>query len=214
MKKIEIGDKSYPKNLLNIFEPPKVLYVMGDETILDNFGIAIVGSRNASEYGKSITKSLAYSLAKHNVNIISGMAKGIDEEAHKGALMANGKTIAVLGGGFFHIYPKENEGLFHEILRKGGAVITEYEDDVKPLPQNFPRRNRIISGLSQGVVVTEARERSGSLITVDFALNQGKDVFAVPGNIFSKNAKGTNGLIKEGAKLVENVFDILEEFKI
>ena len=129
MKKIEIGDKSYPKNLLNIFEPPKVLYVMGDETILDNFGIAIVGSRNASEYGKSITKSLAYSLAKHNVNIISGMAKGIDEEAHKGALMANGKTIAVLGGGFFHIYPKENEGLFHEILRKDlnftGVIITD-----------------------------------------------------------------------------------------
>lgn len=212
MKIIQIGDKQYPKNLLNIYDPPKKLYVLGDEKILDNFGLAIVGTRNPSEYGVRITKALAYNLAKKNINIISGMAKGIDSVAHEATLLASGKTIAVLGGGFNNIYPKENISLFWKIVNSGGVVVTEYDENVKAEPKNFPRRNRIISALSFGVVVTEAPEKSGSIITADFALEQGKEVFAVPGNVISKNSKGTNKLIKEGAKLTENVFDILEEF--
>lgn len=140
------------------------------------------------------------------------MAIGVDTEAHMGALNAKGKTVAVLGGGFDNIYPKENAGLFWKIVNSGGAVVTEYEENVKPIPKNFPIRNRIISGLSYGVLVTEAPEKSGSLITADFALEQGKDVFAVPGNILSMYSKGTNNLIKQGAKLTENIYDLLEEF--
>lgn len=180
MKIIKITDKDYPKLLKKIYDPPKQLYVMGDEKILNGFGIGIVGSRNASIYGKKITNSLSYGLAKKGINIISGMAIGIDGEAHKGALLAKGTTIAVLGSGFDNIYPKENEKLLYEIINSGGAVVTEYEKSVKPLPKNFPKRNRIISGLSRGILVTEATERSGSLITVDLALEQGKEIFAVP----------------------------------
>lgn len=170
----------YPKNLMNIFDPPKKLYVMGDETILNNFGISIVGSRRASKYGEDIAKSLAYGLSKKGINIISGMAIGIDAAAHRGALIAKGKTIAVLGSGFDNIYPKENTALFFEIINSGGAVVSEYEPCEMPSPKNFPKRNRIISGLSQGIIVAEASEKSGSLITADFALEQGKEVFAVP----------------------------------
>ncbi len=212
MKVIEITQKEYPKSLLKIYDPPKKLYVMGDESILNNFGIAIVGSRNATDYGRKITKSISYGLAKKGINIISGMAKGIDSEAHIGALLAKGKTVAVLGSGFDYIYPKENINLFWKIIENGGAVITEYEKNVRPIPTNFPKRNRIISGLSSGVVVTEATEKSGSLITADCALEEGKEIFAVPGSVFSRNSKGTNELIKQGAKLTENIFDILEEF--
>lgn len=128
--------------------------------------------------------------------------------------MAKGKTIAVLGSGFSHIYPEENIKLFYDIVKNGGAIVTEYESDIYPLAKNFPERNRIISGLSDGIVVVEARERSGSLITADIALNEGKEVFAVPGNINKKTSKGTNELIKQGAKLVDNVFDILEEYPL
>ena len=212
MKIIEIKDEFYPKNLLNVYNPPKKLYVLGDEKILNEFSIAIVGSRTPSKYGENIAKSLAYNLAKHNVSVISGMAKGIDSFAHIGCIFGRGKTIAVLGGGFNHIYPKENVKLLNDIIGSGGAIVTEYEENARPLPQNFPKRNRIIAGLSSGVVVVEAKERSGSLITADLALDQGKEVFAVPGNITSKLSKGTNELIKEGAKIVTNVFDILEEF--
>lgn len=165
---------------MNIFNPPKKLYVMGDETILNEFGLSIVGARRASKYGLEIAKSLAYGLSKKGANIISGMALGIDTAAHKGALIAKGKTIAVLGSGFESIYPKENTKLFWEIVNSGGVVVTEYEPHVTPSPKNFPARNRIISGLSQGVIVAEASEKSGSLITADFALEQGKEVFAVP----------------------------------
>lgn len=213
MKVIEIGSKAYPKQLLNIYQPPDKLYVMGDEKILDNFGLGIVGTRNASPYGKEITKALSYGLAKKDIVIISGMATGIDSEAHRGAIMAKGKTIAVLGSGFDNIYPKENVELFWQIIKSGGAIVTEYKKDVKPIPQNFPKRNRIISGLSMGIVVTEAPIRSGSLITADMALDEGKEVFAVPGNVLSKNSSGTNELIKQGAKLTENIFDILEEYR-
>lgn len=212
MKVINKRDENYPKALLNISNPPENLFVLGNEKILDNFGIAIVGSRKCTKYGEEIAKSLAYNLSKHNVNVISGMAKGIDSAAHIGTIMGKGKTIAVLGSGFKHIYPKENMELLKDIINSGGAVITEYEEDTLPKPENFPKRNRIISALSQGVVVVEAGKRSGSLITAEIALEEGKEVFAVPGNIISKTSKGTNELIKDGAKLVENVRDILEEY--
>jgi len=156
---------------MNILNPPKKLYVMGDETILKGFGISIVGSRKASKYGQDIAKSLAYGLSKKGSNIISGMALGIDTAAHRGALIAKGKTIAVLGSGFNNIYPKENTKLFWEIINSGGAVVSEYEPNMS---------HRIISGLSHGVIIAEASEKSGSLITADFALEQGKEVFAVP----------------------------------
>lgn len=165
---------------MNILNPPKKLYVMGDETILNEFGLGIVGSRRASKYGIDIAKSLAYGLSKKGANIISGMALGIDTAAHRGALIAKGKTIAVLGSGFNNIYPKENTKLFWEIINSGGAVVSEYEPNMSPSPKNFPERNRIISGLSHGVIIAEASEKSGSLITADFALEQGKEVFAVP----------------------------------
>ena len=212
MKIIEIGDEEYPSNLLNIYNPPKKIYAVGNTQILNEFGIAIVGTRYPSKYGEETSKSLSYNLAKYNVNIISGMAKGIDAASHKGCIMGKGKTIAVLGSGFNHIYPKENLKLYREIIKNGGVVITEYEEDVFPKPENFPKRNRIISGLSRGVVVVEAAKRSGSLITAELALEQGKEVFAVPGNISSLLSKGTNELIQDGAKLITNVFDILEEF--
>ena len=190
MKIIEIGNENYPKRLLNIYEPPRKLYVMGNEKILNDFGIAIVGTRNASKYGEEVTKSFAYGFAKRGICIISGLAKGIDTAAHNGTIMAKGRTIAVLGSGFGNIYPRENTSLILDIINQGGAVLTEYDINEKPLPQNFPRRNRIISGLSEGVVVTEAGERSGSLITADIALEQGKEVFAVPRKCFIKNIKG------------------------
>ena len=212
MKVINKKDENYPKALLNISNPPEKLFVLGNETILDNFGIAIVGSRNCTKYGEEVAKSIAYNLSKYNINVVSGMAKGIDSAAHIGTIMGKGKTIAVLGSGFKHIYPKENMELLKDIINSGGAVITEYEEDTLPKPENFPKRNRIISALSQGVVVVEAGKRSGSLITAELALEEGKEVFAVPGNVTSKTSKGTNELIKDGAKLVENVMDILEEY--
>ncbi len=213
MKIIEKYDKSYPKMLLNIYNPPERLYVLGNEQILNNFSIAMVGSRKCTKYGAEIAKSLAYNLSKRGITVVSGMAKGIDAFSHIGTIMGKGKTIAVLGSGFDHIYPEENKKLMLEIIKNDGAIITEYERNIKPIAENFPNRNRIISGISHGVVVVEAAERSGSLITADIALESGKEVFAVPGNINSITSKGTNELIKDGAKLVENVNDILDEYK-
>lgn len=213
MKIIKIGDENYPKSLLKIYDPPKKLYVMGDESILENFAIGIVGTRNSSNYGESITRSLSYGLARKGITIVSGLAKGIDTAAHRGALIAKGKTVAVIGSGFDNIYPKENTDLFYRIVAEGGAVVTEYEPSMLPISKNFPKRNRIISGLSSGIIVTEAPKRSGSLITADIALEEGKEVFAVPGNVVSVNSKGTNELIKQGAKLTENIFDVLEEYE-
>ncbi len=212
MKIIKKEDKTYPKLLLNTFNPPEKLYVLGNEKILQEFSIAIVGSRKCTKYGEEMAKALAYNLSKHGVNVVSGMARGIDKYAHIGTIMGKGKTIAVLGGGFNHIYPKENEKLLKEIIESGGAIVTEYEENTLPIAENFPKRNRIISGLSQGVVVVEAARRSGSLITAEIALEEGKEVFAVPGNANSKTSKGTNALIKDGAKMVENVKDILQEY--
>ncbi len=180
MKVIKLFDKDYPEKLRNIDDPPRELYVLGNEKILNEFGLAIIGCRQYSEYGKKVAKDISFKLAKRGINIISGLAKGIDSFAHVGCMVAGGKTIAVLGSGFNNIYPKENIEIFNEIIKTGGAVITEYLPDVKPIGTNFPFRNRIISGLSDGVIVIEATKKSGTMITVDYALEQGKEIFAVP----------------------------------
>lgn len=213
MKIIYQAEKNYPKKLQNIYAPPTSLYVLGDEQILNKPSIAIVGCRQASDYGKKVAFHFAYELAKQGIVIVSGLARGIDTCGHLGAVKANGKTIAILGSGFGHIYPAENKQLCKEIIQKGGAILTEYEPDSKPEKMHFPARNRLISGLSDGVLVVEAKEKSGTLITVDHALDQGKEVFIIPGNITSNNSYGTNELIKQGAKLVTKIEDILEEFK-
>ena len=208
---INVYDKNYPDKLKVIYDPPIVLYVKGNKKILKEKGISIVGCRLCTKYGEKIAKELAYNLSLNNINIISGLAKGIDSFAHRGSLKAHGRTLAVVGCGLDRVYPQENKKLFDEIISSGGAVISEYIIGTKPLAQNFPRRNRIISGLSDGVVVIEAREKSGTLITVDFALEQGKNIYAVPGNIDSPNSYGTNELIKQGAKIITNMQDILED---
>ncbi|WP_084478071.1 DNA-processing protein DprA [Fervidicella metallireducens] len=206
------NDVNYPEILKEIANPPIGFFKKGNIPDLSN-SIAIVGARKASDYGKTTAYNIAYELAKRDITIISGMARGIDTSAHKGAIDANGNTIAVLGSGFDNIYPAENYGL-SETISEHGCLITEYLPNVKPLSYNFPERNRIISGLAQKILVIEAGERSGSLITAGFALEQGKDVFAVPGNIFSPYSKGTNNLIKDGAKLISNIEDILEEYNL
>ena len=210
---VTINDKEYPDKLKVIYDSPIVLYIKGNKNILNEKSIAIVGARECTKYGENIARKLAYNLSVNNINVISGLARGIDSFAHKGSIMANGKTIAVVGSGLDMVYPKENEGLFNEIINKKGLVISEYIIGTKPIAKNFPRRNRIISGLSNGVIVVEAKEKSGTLITVDFALEQGKNVYAIPGNIDNKNAFGTNNLIKQGAKIVTNMQDILEDFQ-
>ena len=212
LKKIKKSSKVYPDNLKNIYNPPEKLFVDGEILPSDNNAIAIVGTRRASYYGMEQCEKLSYDLAIRGITIISGMARGIDSAAHRGALKAKGRTIAVLGSGHNHIYPPENKKLYGEIV-KNGAVVSEYEPDIPPFRTNFPKRNRIISGMSKGVVIIEAPRKSGALITADFALEQGRDVFALPGNISSARSSGTNALIKEGAKLVEGISDILEELK-
>ena len=209
---ITIEDTEYPNNLKNIYDKPLVLYVKGNKEILKEFSIAVIGCRECSNYGKNVAKNIGYSLAKHNINVISGMAKGIDTYSHIGCMEAQGKTIAVLGNGLDYVYPKENIKIYNEIIETGGAIISEYINGTRPSKMNFPARNRIISGLSDGVIVVEAKEKSGTLITVDFALEQGKDVFIVPGNITSNNSRGTNNLIKQGAKLITCMEDVLEEY--
>ena len=204
-------DKEYPENLKNIYDPPIVLYVKGKIEPEDRLAIGIVGSRRASFYGLSCAEKFASDLVGNGFTIVSGMARGIDSYAHRGALKAGGRTIAVMGSGFKHIYPPENKELLEEIAQNG-AVITEFSLDTLPKKENFPRRNRIISGLSLGVLVVEAARNSGALITADCALEQGRDVFALPGKVDSNTSFGTNGLIKQGAKLVSCVEDILEEF--
>ena len=205
---VSINEKEYPENLKEIYDPPISLYIRGNKEILNQKNMAIVGCRNCSEYGKKATKYFAYQLAKDKFNIVSGLARGVDSYAHLATLCAKGKTIAVLGNGLDQIYPKENISLANEILKNGGAIISEYPLGTKPEKMNFPARNRIISGMSNGVIVVEAKEKSGSLITADFALEQGREVYAVPGNINSVNSVGTNFLIKQGAKIVTHYSDI------
>lgn len=208
---LTIKDEDYPYLLKQIYDPPSVIYIMGNKKILSQNGIAIVGSRNCSLYGQKIAKYLSYQLAKKGIHIISGLARGIDTFSHMGTLQAKGKTIAVLGSGLDVIYPPENAKLAEKIVESEGCLVSEYIVGTKPLGEHFPVRNRIISGLVSGVVVVEASEKSGSLITVDFALEQGKNVYAVPGNINSPNSLGTNALIKQGAKIVTSIEDILED---
>ena len=212
--KISIENKKYPKILREIYDPPKYLYIIGNIDLLNGNNIAIIGCRDCTDYGKKSAKYFGYNLASKKYNIVSGLARGIDSYSHLGALIADkegacGKTIAVLGHGLDMIYPKENRGLASEIIKTGGAIISEYPCGTKPNKMSFPARNRIISGLSSGVVVVEAKEHSGTLITVDFALEQGRDVFVVPGNINSLNSVGTNELIKQGAKMITSYEDIL-----
>ena len=199
----------YPKTLFEIPDPPPFLYVRG-ELRSNELAVAIVGSRRATSYGLLTTRRLAESLAGHGVAVISGMARGVDTEAHKGAIQAGGRTIGVLGCGIDKVYPPENRKLFDEVSETG-CLVSEFPLGTLPLAENFPRRNRIISGLSRGVLVVEASEKSGSLITAQYALDHGRDVFAVPGNISFSACRGSNNLIKQGAKLVDCVEDILDE---
>lgn len=210
IKIITLENKLYPENLKKIYDPPVVLYAKGDINILNKKSIAIVGCRNCSNEGKDIAQEFGYKLSKNNIVIVSGMAKGIDTWAHIGCINASGQTIAILGSGIDVIYPKENRGLYEKIS-KTGIIISEYIIGTKVVPANFPRRNRIISGLSNGVLVVEAKQRSGSLITADLALEEGKEIYAIPGDIKNPNSKGTNNLIKQGAKIVTDVEDILED---
>jgi DNA processing protein len=209
IKIITYQDELYPAKLMNIYDRPPFLYVRGNLNKND-INIAVVGSRLASTYGKYTTEKISRELALKGLTIVSGMARGIDSVAHRGALTAHGRTIAVLGSGLDVIYPPENKKLFTDIIQNG-AVISEFPPGTPPLSANFPTRNRIISGMSYGVVIVEAGEKSGSLITARLALEQGREVFAVPGSIDAAGSRGTNKLIKQGAKLIENTDDILEE---
>jgi DNA processing protein len=201
---VTVKDENYPPQLLDIFDPPGVLYYLGElPESGENAGpcVSVIGSRRCSEYGLIVSYKLSEDLAARGVVIISGMAKGIDSSAHRGALSAGGKTVAVLGCGADICYPSENRSLYSQII-KTGCVISEYPPGTKPLPHNFPMRNRIISGLSRAVVVVEAAERSGTLITVDQALEQGREVLAVPGNITSELSAGVNKLLQQGAGII------------
>ena len=207
---LTIQDERFPRNLKEIYDPPPFLYVKGELREEDNLSLAVVGSRNASSYGKAMTQRLSRTLTERGFTIVSGLARGIDTCAHKGALEGGGRTVAVLGSGIDLIYPWENKGLAEEITLHG-AVVSEFSLGTQPEAINFPPRNRIISGLSLGAVIVEASFRSGSLITARMALEQGREVFAVPGNVDSLWSKGTNRLIKEGAKLIMDPDDIIEE---
>ena len=208
---LSCDDPFYPSLLKNIHDPPTVLYVLGNPAALSCKGIGIVGSRAATHYGRNIAAQIAKSLVRQGFTIISGMALGIDTAAHRGALAEEGKTIAVLGCGLDIVYPPGNHLLYKDIAFSG-AVVSEYPLGTLPENFRFPARNRIISGLSHGVVVVEAANRSGSLITASHALEQGREVFAVPGRIDSVKSAGTHKLLQEGAKLVHSVNDIAEEF--
>jgi len=213
IKVITIKDSEYPVLLKEIYDPPIVLYLKGEAAVFQSKLLGVIGCRRASTCGLKQAAQIAQSLVSRKICVVSGMARGIDTAAHKGALQGKGKTIAVLGSGFNNIYPPENKTLFAEIS-KNGAVISEFSLNTAPLRENFPRRNRIISGLCRAIVVVEAAQQSGSLITADLALNQGREVFAVPGIANSLNAQGTNKLIKEGAKLVENAQDIIDALEV
>ena len=210
IKFLKFNDSAYPTALKEIHSPPPFLYYIGNIDVLKKKNkVAIVGSRNPTDYGKNICYDIIKEIVKYNIVTVSGFARGIDTIAHKVTLENNGETIAILGNGFNIIYPSSNRKLFN-IIKEKGILLTEFSLDTKPEPGNFPKRNRIISGLSKAVIVVEASIKSGSLITAEFAVNQGRDVFAVPGNVYSYKSKGTNFLIKNGAYLLENGKDILE----
>ncbi len=210
---VTLEDAEYPQRLRTIYDPPSALYVRGCLAPADEIAVAVVGSRHASLYGLQCAERLAYELALRGITVVSGLARGIDAAAHRGALKASGRTLAVLGNGLSRVYPPEHRALADEVARHG-ALISEYPMETKPLPHNFPRRNRLISGLSLGVVIVEAATRSGALITADCALEQGREVFAVPGPITAVSSQGTHHLLKQGARLVTSVEDILDELRL
>jgi DNA processing protein len=208
---ITLLDEDYPVLLKEIYDPPLALYVSGATEALRSLQISIVGSRRPTPDGRRNAREFAGELSRVGLTVTSGLAAGLDSEAHKGALAAAGTTIAVLGSGLGTVYPRQNLTLALEIIAQGGAVISELPPDYRPLPANFPRRNRIISGLSIGTLVVEAAKNSGSLITAGLAAEQGREVFALPGPIHSPMARGCHALIRQGAKLTEDINDILEE---
>ncbi len=208
---ISLSDPEYPARLKEIYDPPVVLFVKGCVEVLAQPGIAMVGTRHPTPYGSGMAERLSTDLAARGLVIISGLARGVDTASHRGAVAAKGKTVAVLGTGIDVMYPRENTRLAEQILALGGALITEFPVGTAPTPQNFPIRNRIISGMSAGVLVVEAAEYSGTRITSRCALEQNRDVYAVPGNVTNKNSWGPNTLIKQGAKLVATWEDVWEE---
>jgi DNA processing protein len=210
-KIISLSDPEYPSRLKEIYDPPVILFVKGSVEVLAQPGIAMVGTRHPTPYGSGMAERLSTDLAARGLVIISGMARGVDTMSHRGAIAAKGKTIAVLGTGIDVMYPKENTRLAEQIVALGGALISEFPVGTFPAPQNFPIRNRIISGMSAGVLVVEAAEYSGTRITSRLALEQNRDVYAVPGNVTNKNSWGPNTLIKQGAKLVATWEDVWEE---
>jgi len=211
---LTLATERYPELLRETYDPPIVLYAKGDfERAMAQPTLAVVGSRHCSTYGRNVAEMLARELAQRGVTIISGLARGIDSSAHRSAIEGGGLTVAVMGTGLDAIYPKENRKLADQIIEQG-ALITEFPLETPPLPQNFPFRNRVISGLSLGVLIIEGAERSGSLITARMAYEQGREVFAVPGNITSSKSFGPNYLIKDGAKLVQTWRDVVEEFPL
>ena len=208
---VTIDDIDYPKKLKDIYDPPYGLYIKGNLPKEDKITISIVGARNCTDYGREVALKFSKELASCGVQVISGLAHGIDGYAHQGALNAGAKTYAILGCGIDICYPKENFYLYMDIMEQGG-IISEYGPGKPPIAYQFPMRNRIISGLSDGILVIEAREKSGSLITVDSGLEQGKNIYAIPGSIYNKLSEGCNNLIKQGAKIVTSAQDILEDF--
>lgn len=213
IKIISKKSQEYPVNLLNISSSPILLYLKGTLIQKDECSLAIVGSRKCTDYGRIVTNKISSELANLGITIVSGMARGIDYFAHNAAISNNGRTLAILGCGINIIYPAENRKLYNKII-ENGAIISEFIPDTPPLKSHFPIRNRIISGISNGTLVVEASQKSGSMITASFAADQGKDIFAVPGNILSLQSEGTNNLIKDGAKVVTKTEDILEELYI
>ena len=210
---LTLDDERYPALLRQIDDPPPVLYVRGTLAEADELALSIVGTRKATRYGQQVTHDIARKLARSGVTVVSGLAQGVDGAAHQGALQGGGRTIAVLGSGIDVIYPREHAELARRIVASG-ALISEFPLGTQPTAANFPRRNRVVSGMALGVLVTEAPERSGALITAGLAAEQGREVFAVPGNIYSAASGGTNRLIQDGARLVCDVRDILDELNV
>jgi DNA processing protein len=210
---LTLDDPDYPAHLREIYDPPLALYMKGTLDPRDKHAVAIVGSRQTTYYGLESARKLGYQLAYAGMTVVSGMARGIDTAAHQGALAANGRTLAVLGTGLDIVYPAENGVLYEKIANGGGAVMTQFPFGVKPDVRHFPLRNRIVSGLSLGIIVVEAGLDSGAMITANMALDQGRQVFAVPGKIDSPQSKGCHRLIKSGAKLVEDAEDVMGEFE-
>lgn len=210
---VHLRHPDYPQQLLETAAAPSVIYTKGDVSLNSEPMVAVVGSRDATPYGLEMTRRLSYDLASAGVTVVSGLARGIDTAAHKAALEAGGRTVAILGSGLDKVYPQRNIGIAQKIAERG-ALLTEYPPGVSALPQHFPRRNRVISGICKGVLVVEAAFKSGAMLTVSWALEQNREVFAVPGSALSEKSKGTNRLIRQGAKLTTTVEDILEELNI